>query len=227
VVRKNSVRTKTSVQYGLVEHTILSVHGRVTDFFTALQHCFRTAALALLDFGRLVALMARSGSALSAENLFLPKQLALFRERRVKPSQADDSTRWVMAALSRLFNWRGALVAVQADTPVRWHRKGFRLFWRWKSKPTERSRLPKKRQELIRRMSAQNPSWGQERIANELMLKLGIQVSPRTVQKYLNTPGPDCKPDPTQRWLTFVRNHANAIVESDFFVVVTVKFRIL
>src|SRR5580700_8316832 len=104
-----------------------------------------------LDFGRLVALMARSGSALSAENLFLPKQLALFRERRVKPSQADDSTRWVMAALSRLFNWRGALVAVQADTPVRWHRKGFRLFWRWKSKPTERSRLPKKRQELIRR----------------------------------------------------------------------------
>jgi putative transposase len=227
VVRKNSVRTKTSVQYGLVEHTILSVHGRVTDFFTALQHCFRTAALALLDFGRLVALMARSGSALSAENLFLPKQLALFRERRVKPSQADDSTRWVMAALSRLFNWRGALVAVQADTLVRWHRKGFRLFWRWKSKPTERSRLPKKRQELIRRMSAQNPSWGQERIANELMLKLGIQVSPRTVQKYLNTPGPDCKPDPKQRWLTFVRNHANAIVESDFFVVVTVKFRIL
>jgi len=140
--------------------------------------------------------------------------LALFQERRVKPSRADDSTRWMMAALSRLFNWRVALVAVQADTLVRWHRKGFRLFWRWKSKPTGRPRLPKNLQELIRRMSAENPSWGQERIANELMLKLGIQVSPRTVQKYLNTPGPNRKPDPKQRWLTFVRNHANAIVAS-------------
>jgi len=196
-------------------------------FFTALQHCFRTAALALLDLGRLVALMARSRSALSAENLFLRKHLALFQERKVKPSRADDSTRWMMAALSRLFNWRGALVAVQADTLVRWHRKGFRLFWRWKSKPTGRPRLPKKLQELIRRMSAENPSWGQERIANELLLKLGIQVSPRTVQKYLNTPGPNRPPDPKQRWLTFVRNHANAIVASDFFVVVTAKFRIL
>ena len=76
-------------------------------------------------------------------------------------------------------------------------------------------------------MSAENPSWGQERIANELMLKLGIQVSPRTVQKYLNTPVPNRQPDPKQRWLTFIRNHANAIVASDFFVVVTAQFRIL
>ena len=171
--------------------------------------------------------MARSRSSLSAENLFLRKQLALFQERRVKPCRADDSTRWMMAALSRLFDWRGALVAVQADTLVRWHRKGFRLFWRWKSKPTGRPRLPKNLQELIRRMSAENPSWGQERITNELLLKLGIQVSPRTVQKYLNRPGPNRNPDPKQRWLTFVRNHAHAIVATDFFVVVTAQFRIL
>jgi len=76
-------------------------------------------------------------------------------------------------------------------------------------------------------MSAENRSWGQERIPNELMQKLGIQVSSRTVQKYLNTPGPNRQPDPKQRWLTFVRNHANAIVASDFFVVVTAQFRIL
>jgi putative transposase len=82
------------------------------SLLTALRDCIRTAALALLDFGRLVALMARSRSALSAENLFLRKQLALFQERKVKPSLADDSTRWMMAALSRLFNWRDALVAV-------------------------------------------------------------------------------------------------------------------
>jgi putative transposase len=137
--------------------------------FTILQHCFRTAALVLLDLGRFVALMARSRSALSAENLFLRKQLALFQERKVKPRRSRDSTRWTMAALSQLFNWRDALVAVQADTLIRWHRKGFRLFWRWKSKTTGRPRLPMSLQELIRRMAAENPSWGQERITNELI----------------------------------------------------------
>ena len=80
---------------------------------------------------------------------------------------------------------------------------------------------------MIRKMAAENPSWGEERIANELKLKLGIQVSPRTVRKYLNSGGPRREPDPKQRWLTFVRNHANAIVACDFFVVVTASFRML
>jgi len=102
--------------------------------------------------------MARSRSALSAENLFLRKQLALFQERKVKPSRADDSTRWMMAALSRLFNWRNALVAVQAETLIRWYCKGFRLFWRWKSKPTGRPRLPKNLQELIRECQLRTPA---------------------------------------------------------------------
>jgi len=74
------------------------------SLFTALRHCCRTAALVLLDLGRFVALITRSHSTLSAENLFLRKQLALFQERKVKPRRADDSTRWMMAALSRLFN---------------------------------------------------------------------------------------------------------------------------
>ena len=81
-----------------------------------------------------------------------------------------------MAAASRLFDWRMALVVVKPDTLIRWHRKGFGLFWRWKSKPTGRPRLPKDLRELIRRMAAENPSWGQERIANELTLKLGIRI---------------------------------------------------
>ena len=132
--------------------------------------------------------MARSRSALSAENLFLRKQLALFQERRVKPSRADDSTRWMMAALSRLFDWRGALVAVQADTLVRWHRKGFRLFWRWKSKPTGRPRLPKNLQELIRRMLAENLSWGQERIANVLMVPYPLCIRMHRVGHPANSP---------------------------------------
>src|SRR6186713_3445608 len=70
-----------------------------------------------------------------------------------------------------------------------WHRQGFRLFWRWKSKTAGRPRLPNNLQALIREMAADNPSWGQERIANELQLKLGIRVSPSTVAKYLRRGG--------------------------------------
>jgi hypothetical protein len=92
-----------------------------------------------------------------------------------------------MARLSRLFDWRSALVVVKPDTLIRWHRGGFRLFWRWKSKPVGRPAVPKNLQELIRKMAAQNPTWGEEHIANELKLKLGIRVSPRTVQKYLRS----------------------------------------
>jgi hypothetical protein len=125
-----------------------------------------------------------------------------------------------MVTVSRLFDWRMSLVVVKPDTFIRWHRKGFRLFWRWKSKPAGRPRLPKDIRELIRRMAAQNSSWGQERIANELKLKLGIRVSPRTVASYLRA-APGRKPDPKQRWMTFVRNHGQAIVACDFFVVVT------
>ena len=163
---------------------------------------------------------------MEAENLFLRKQLALFQERKTKARRADDSTRWLMSFLSQWFDWRNALVLVKPETLIRWHRKGFRLFWRWKSRPTGRPRLPKDLQALIRQMARENPTWGQEHIANELKLKLGIRVSPRTVGKYL-AQCPRRKPDPSQRWLTFVRNHAQAIVACDFFVVVTARFRIL
>ena len=131
----------------------------------------------------------------------------------------------MMVTLSRMFPWRDALVNVKADTLLRWHRQGFRLFWRWKSTPTGRPRLPRDLRDLIRKMAAENPIWGEERIANELKMKLGIRVSPRTVGKYLSSGGPRREPDPKQRWLTFVRNHAKAIVACDFFVVVTASFR--
>src|ERR671924_518115 len=107
-------------------------------FCAALWHCLRTATFVLLDFGCLVGAGFRSRRALAAENLFLRKQLALFQERKVKPRRADDSTRWIMATLSRLFEWRNALLNVKPDTLIGWHRKGFRLFWRWKSKPMGR-----------------------------------------------------------------------------------------
>src|SRR5258708_15074508 len=131
-----------------------------------------------------------------------------------------------MSFLRQWFDWRNALVVVKSETLIRWHRKGFRLFWRWKSQAVGRPRLPKDIQVLIRQMAAENPTWGQEHIANELKLKLGIRVSPRIVGKYLRE-WPRRQPDPSQRWLTFVRNHAQVMVACDFFVVVAARFRIL
>jgi putative transposase len=190
-------------------------------FLLAAEHCVRTAWLVVLDLVRLAVLAAHSRRSLAAENLFLRKQLALFQERKVKPRRADDSTRWMMATLSRMFPWRDALVHVKPDTLIGWHRKGFQLFWRWKSKPSGRPCLPRDLRHLIRQMAVENPTWGEERIANELKLKLGIRVSPRTVGKYVHSGHPVRTPDPKQRWLTFLHNHAQVITACDFFVVVT------
>jgi len=130
-----------------------------------------------------------------------------------------------MAGLGRLIAWRDALIIVKPDTFFRWHRQAFRLFWRWKSRPSGRPALPKNMRMLIRKMDRENPTWGEERIANELMLKLHIRVSPRTVAKYLEMDGPHRVSN--QRWKAFVQNHAKAIVACDFFVTVTATFRVL
>ena len=111
---------------------------------------------------------------------------------------------------------------------MRWHRQGFRLFWRWKSRPG-RPPIPVDLQVLIRHMAQDNLTWGEERIANELLLKLGLRVSPRTVRKYMPKRGDYSRGQrvPSQRWRTFVRNHAQAIIACDFCVVVTATFRLL
>ncbi len=129
-----------------------------------------------------------------------------------------------LALLSRLFDWGDALVVVRPETLVRWHRAGWRLFWRSKSRPG-RPPIPLELRQLIRRMAAENPLWGEERIANELLLKLGLRVSPRTVRKYMPKRPPG-RPRGDQRWSTFLRNHARAIVACDFFVEVTATFRL-
>ena len=179
------------------------------------------------DALRFLLLGTRSGAAIKAENMFLRKQLALYLEREVKPRRATDATRLSLVLLSRLFAWQDALVNVKPETFLGWHRKGFQLLWRWKSRPRGRPRVPGRLQELIFKMAHENPTWGEERIAAELLLKLRIRVSPRTVRRYmpLNT-GPG-KRLPSQPWMTFVRNHAQAMLASDFFVVVTAHFRIL
>jgi putative transposase len=126
-----------------------------------------------------------------------------------------------------LIDWRGVLTTiVKPDTLIQWHRKGFRLFWRGKSKARGRPPLPVGVRCLIAAMARTNVTWGEERIAAELQVKLGIQVSPRTVRRYMpRTKRPDH--GSSQRWNTFVRNHAGAILASDFFVVVTAMFQIV
>jgi putative transposase len=177
------------------------------------------------DILRLVVLFLRSSNAIRAENLVLRKQLAWYIERGIKPRRVDHATRVSLALFSRLFDWRDAVVNVRPSTIVRWHRLGWRIFWRLRCRPG-RPPIPPELVGLIRRMAAENPLWGEERIANELLVKLGIRVSPRTVGKYLPKRPPG-QPRGDQRWSTFLRNHAKAILACDFFVAITATFRML
>jgi putative transposase len=178
------------------------------------------------DVARFVAAMCRPRAALAAENLFLRKQLALYIERQAKPRRADDATRIALVALSALVDWRRLLTVVQPETLLRWHRTGFRLFWRWKSKPRGRPRIPAELRQLIGEMANANRTWGEERIASELLLKLGIRVSPRTVRRYMPATVPPHRRARPLAWSTFVRNHAHAVLACDFFVVATATFRV-
>ena len=127
----------------------------------------------------------RARAALAAENLFLRRQLALYRERNLKARRPDRFARFTLGYLSRFFDWRNALVIVQPRTLIAWHRAGFRLFWRWKSRPG-RPTIPVELRRLIKQTAQDNPLWGEEPIANELRLKLGVCLSSRSVRKYMH-----------------------------------------
>ena len=179
----------------------------------------------LSDVLALGILFLRPSVTIRAENLVLRRQLAGYIERGIKPRRVDYVSRVSLAVLTRLFDWRDAVVNVRPSTVTRWHRMGWRIFWRWKCRPG-RPPIPADLRALIRRMAAENPIWGEERIANELSLKLGIRVSPRTVGKYMPK-RPRGVPRGDQRWSTFLKNHAKEIIACDFLVAVTVTFRML
>src|SRR5215813_6792641 len=195
-----------------------NVSGRIHHILQLASMLLRLSA----DAWRFLVLCLQPTPALAAEILFLRKQLALYEERQGKPRRATNATRIAMVGLSYWFDWRSALRMVKPETFTRWHRQGFRLLWRWKSKPG-RPRIPAELQALIRQMARDNPTWGQERIANELLLKLGLRVSPRTIRKYMpkRPDGGSGQRVQAQRWSTFVRNHAQAIVACDFCVAMT------
>ena len=154
----------------------------------------------------------RSRAALQLELFALRHQLATMKRTSSRPSLRPlDRLVWVL--LFRLLPaWREALVIVKPETVIAWHRKGFRLFWTWKSRRRIGGRppVPREVRELIRRMSRENPLWGAPRVHGELM-KLGIKISEATVSKYM-TPLP--KP-PSQTWRTFFRNHADCLASID------------
>ena len=127
--------------------------------------------------------VACSRTAVAAEVLFLRKQLAYYRDHQIRPRRLTDAARLSLIFWSLLFDWKEALAIVTPATFVRWHRKAFKLCWRWKSRGG-RPALRKDIRQLIARMVRENITWGEERVADELSLKLGILVSPRTVRKY-------------------------------------------
>jgi len=164
-------------------------------------------------------LCLHSPAALAAENLFLRKQLASYQAPNVTPRRTTHVTRCTLVWLSQWFDWQQVLTVVQPETFKRWQRQGMCRFWRWPSKPG-RPPIPPELQALIRQMARDNLTWGQRRIANELRLKLGLQVSPRTVRKYMpqhldRAPGHRVQ---AQRWRTFLRNHAPTLIISGMTV---------
>jgi hypothetical protein len=188
-------------------------------------------AEAVLELFRLllavVLAWARPRQDLVLENLLLRHQLAVLtrptRTRRRARLRAWDKLLWVVAR--RLCaGWREHLSLVRPDTVVRWHRQGWRLFWRWKScSRGGRPHLSVEVRDLISTMSRQNRLWGTERIRGEL-LKLGIVVSNRSIRRY-RWRGPARGPSPT--WRTFLRNHAYHLWAADLFAVPTLMFKTL
>ncbi len=165
----------------------------------------------------------RSREELARENALLRKQLEVVCRQITRP-RLTWTDRAMLVLLARLVpTWRSATLLVQPETILRWHRRGFRLLWRWRSKRTGgQPRISPATIALIQQMAAHNRLWGAARIRGEL-LKLGIRVAKRTIQKYMRrvaAPRP-----PGQRWATFLRNHAHETWACDFLQTYDVLFR--
>ena len=183
--------------------------GTLRLLLTSVIRCFRTRRSLLL------------------ENLALRQQLAILKRRHPRPS---------LSLLDKIFRvlvrrcwsgWKQALLVVTPETVVRWHRAGFRLYWRFISKaqrPIGRRQISQEVRQLLVQMRAENPTWGAPRIHGELLM-LGFEVSERTISRWMKRAPRDS--DAAKRWLAFLRNHREAIAAMDFFTVSTVTFGLL
>lgn len=169
----------------------------------------------------------RNQNDLALENLALRQQLAIFKQEKARSMISwSDRAFWVF--FRRFWSkWSNALIIVTPDTVVRWHRKGFRLYWDTLSRKGRQPGRPPKDQEirdLIRRIATENPTWGAPKVHAEL-LKLGFDVSERTVSRYL--PRRPANPDKIKQWKAFLQNHRDAIAAMDFFIIPLLTFRLL
>lgn len=181
-------------------------------------------ASALLSYLRT---FLRSRHDLGLEILTLRQQVAVLKRRNPRPHlKRSDRLFWV--ALRAFWDGRmDALIIVKPETVVGWHRAGFRLYWRLRSRVSNlgRRKIDSEVCQTIERMALENPSWGAPRIHGE-PLKLGFKVSERTVSRYLARRSPRTG-DAGERWQTFLRNHREAIAAMDFFTVATITFNLL
>ncbi len=175
----------------------------------------------LRAFGMFVADQFKSRVRLEAENLFLRHQLNIALRHSPPRPWLRGSDRALLVWMTKLWpSLLGAIRVVKPETVLRWHRAGFKVYWRWKSRNRAgRPKIDRGLRDLIRRMSRENPLWGAPRIHGELLM-LGFEVAQSTVSKYMARP---TKP-PSQTWKTFLRNHAEAIAAIDMCVVPTLTF---
>jgi transposase InsO family protein len=167
--------------------------------------------------------LVRGRAALALENLALRQQLAVLRRAVKRPRlRPRDRIFWVLLK-GLCEDWRSHLILVKPETVVGWHRRGFKLFWRWKSGKGGRPRISREVIDLIHRMARENSTWGAPRVQSELRL-LGHEVADSTVARYMprRPRGPS-----SQTWRTFLRNHLHCTVACDFFVVPTATFHLL
>jgi putative transposase len=160
---------------------------------------------------------------LALENLALRQQPAIVQRKTKRPKLSKvDRAFWV--ALCRLWpDWHNALILVKPQTVIGWHRKGFKLYWTWKSRPRGgRPPIDAEIRTLIRRIVRENPTWGAPRIHGELLM-LGFEVGEATVSRYM----PLRRKPPSHSWRAFLHNHTKDLVSIDFFVVPTATFRVL
>jgi putative transposase len=165
---------------------------------------------------------------LALEAIALRQQLAVYKRKQSRPKlRRVDRLFWI-ALRSVWSGWTESLLIVKPETVAAWHRAGFRLFWRWRSsyRNPERPKISGETRQLIRRMKADNPSWGAPRIHGEL-LQLGFEISEPTVSRYLRRLKRHHDGSKAKRWLAFLNNHREVMAAFDFFTVPTLTFHVL
>ncbi len=171
-----------------------------------------TAFLALL--ASLVASLAGPRADLTLENVGLRQQFAVYQRQCQRPRlRRSDRMFWIWLS-RRWARWKSALVIVHPDTVLKWHRAGWRAWWTWKSrKGPGRPTIPRHHIAFIRRISRDHPEWGEDRIALELLLKLGVEHSTATIRRYMVE---DALPAPRSTWRSFVASHRFQMWAMDF-----------